>query len=199
MVAAIVVPAFALLKSFDAQEQKRTAEEYELDSDMARLCQELAAALSHECADLRLDAVAVQVWLCDEQSGAFDRRWRFFLPFHRNASGIVWRRGIGVAGTAWEMGQNLMVSLTPLRTLSREEFERLPKHERYGMSFEQFRNASAYTGIIAVRLYSHDTGDRLLGMLVIDYTGEGSFDCIKQSFEGSPTVAAAVGACARLA
>lgn len=196
LIAAIFVPAFALLKSIDAREQAHDAAEQELDADMARLCQELAAALSHECPSLRLEDVAVQIWLCDEKSGAFERRWRFFLPFDRRASGVVWRRGLGIAGTAWATGRDLMVSLEPLRRLTPEQFEALPKQQRYGMNHVQLAAASAYTGIIAIRLHAHDTGDRLLGMLVIDYSGSDAFDCMCDSLSKTP-VTAAIGACAR--
>jgi len=203
LLAAIVVPAFALLKSLDAQQQRveresaeQTAEERELDADMARICQEIAAAISHECDELRLEHLAVQVWLCNEALGTFDRRWRFFLPFDRKASGIVWRRGLGVAGTAWASKRNLVAPLEPLRRMSRDEFGKLPEHERYGMNYEQLSAASAYTGIIAVRLHTHQTGDKLLGMLVIDYSGKDAFDCVSNSLDEAPVVAA-MGACAR--
>jgi len=90
LVAALVVALFALSKYFDAREEKRDRRAAEekleqrlLDVDMARSCQEIAAALARACPGLSLDTVAVQVWLCDEASGAFERRWRFFLPFDR--------------------------------------------------------------------------------------------------------------------
>ena len=196
LVAAIVIPAFALLKGLDAQHAERTAEARELDADMARICQEIAAAISHECDELRLEHLAVQVWLCDEATGAFDRRWRFFLPFDRKASGIVWRRGLGVAGTAWASKRDLVAPLASLRQMSQSEFEKLAEHDRYGMSYEQLGAASAYTGIIAARLHTEQTGDKLLGMLVIDYSGKDGFDCVSDSLKASPVVAA-IGACAR--
>lgn len=203
LVSALVVPLFALLKYFDAKQEKRdkqeaqeTVAQRELDADMARLCQEIAAALAHACQGLSLDKVAVQVWLCDEHSGLFDRRWRFFLPFDRVASGIVWKKGLGVAGTAWAQGRNLAVPIKAIKELSQAAFERLAPDDRYGMEYDQIQS-SAYTGIIAVRLYAHATGDTLLGMLVIDYTGDGDFGCLSAAMSNDPAVSKAVGACAR--
>lgn len=203
LVAALFVPLFALLKYFDANQEKRdkqaaqeTVQQRELDADMARLCQEIAAALARVCQGLSLDKVAVQVWLCNEKSGAFDRRWQFFLPFDRVASGIVWRKGLGVAGTAWALNRDLAVQVTALKQLAQAEFEQLPVDDRYGMSYDQFQS-SAYTGIIAVRLYDHKAGDTLLGMLVIDYTGTTHFDCLSAAMS-DPAVSKTVGACARL-
>jgi hypothetical protein len=203
LVAALFVPLFALLKYFDAAQEKRdkqaaekTVEHRVLDADMARLCQEIAAALARACHGLSLDKVAVQVWLCDETSGKFDRRWRFFLPFDRVASGIAWRKGLGIAGTAWAINADLAVSITTLKQLSREAFETLAPNDRYGMSYDQFQS-SAYTGIIAARLYDHRTADTLLGMLVIDYTGEDGFDCLSTAMSKDAGVSKTVGACAR--
>ena len=197
----LVVPLFALLKYFDAKQEKRdkqvaeeSGEQRELDADMARLCQQIAAALARACQGLSLDKVAVQVWLCDAESGRFDRRWRFFLPFDRVSSGIVWRKGLGIAGTAWALNQDLAVSILALKELSQAAFDDLAEDERYGMTYEQIQS-SAYTGIIAVRLYAHDTGDTLLGMLVIDYTGDGDFGCLDGAMGNDAAVFNAVGAC----
>ena len=49
-----------------------------------------------------------------------------------------------------------------------------------------------------MRLYEHTAGDRLLGMLVIDYTGDDGFDCLVSAMNNNhPAVSRAVGACAR--
>ena len=192
---AVVVPLFALLKYFDAKQAEKTVQESQLDADMARLCQEMAAALARVCQGLSLDTVAVQIWLCDEASGKFDRRWRFFLPFDRPASGIVWRKGLGIAGTAWAQGRDLAVSIKKLKELPRAQFEGLPDGEGYGMTYAQTQS-SAYTGIIAVRLYNQEAGDALLGMLVIDYTGDGQWDCLSEAMT-KPEVYKIAGACAR--
>ncbi|HWY19120.1 MAG TPA: hypothetical protein VNY27_10485 [Solirubrobacteraceae bacterium] len=202
LLSAVVVPFFALLKYFDARQEKldkqaaeKTTEESQLDADMARLCQEMAAALARVCQGLSLDKVAVQVWLCDEASGQFDRRWKFFLPFDRLASGIVWRKGVGIAGTAWAQDRDLAVSIKALKELTLTEFEGLPNGAGYGMTYAQTQS-SAYTGIIAVRLYNHEAGDTLLGMLVIDYTGDDQWDCLATAMD-HPEVYTTAGACAR--
>lgn len=192
---AVVVPFFALLKYFDAKQAERTVEESQLDADMARLCQEMAAALARICRGLSLDTVAVQIWLCNEASGRFDRRWRFFLPFDRLASGIIWGKGLGIAGTAWAQDRDLAVSIKALKELARAEFEALPDGAGYGMTYAQTQS-SAYTGIIAVRLYNHEAGDTLLGMLVIDYTGDDQWDCLAKAMN-NPEVYKIAGACAR--
>jgi hypothetical protein len=203
LIAAVSVPLYALLKYFDARQQKveteraqKTTQERELDADMARICQEIAAAISRECRTLSLDEMAVQVWLCDEASGRFDRRWRFFLPLERNASGIEWRKGVGVAGTAWALSRNLVAPLDPLRDLTLKQYEALPEDRRYGMSHDQLRSTSAYTGIIAIPLFTAETGSTLLGMLVIDYSGDSSFECMEKSMK-KPAVSKTVGSCAR--
>jgi len=99
---AVVTPAFALVKTLDAREEKsdkrlaaRGKEQAVLDADMSRFCQEIAFQLSRLCPNLRLDETAVQIWLCDERTEVFDRRWRFFLPYDRKPSGIQWRKGLG--------------------------------------------------------------------------------------------------------
>ena len=146
LASALFVPLFALVKYFDARQEKRDKhaveerlEQRALGADMARLCQEIAAAFAHACPALSLGHMAVQVWLCDEASGMFDRRWRFFLPFDRVASGIAWRRGLGIAGTAWAQNRDLAVRTQPLKDLSRAEFDALTPEARYGMTYDQIK------------------------------------------------------------
>jgi hypothetical protein len=203
LVSALVVPLFALLKALDAREERRDKEQAQareeqsqLDADMARICQTIASVFSRHCDHLRLDDMAMQVWLCDEETGLFDRRWRFFLPFDRKASGIAWGRGVGIAGSAWQQDRDLAVDLSELRQLPRGEFDRLPDKRKYGMTYENVRSSSAYTGIIAVRLFSEKTADTLLGMLVIDYTGQDAFDCMEAALEEA-AVSQVIGWCAR--
>jgi hypothetical protein len=64
------------------------------------------------------------------------------------------------------------------------------------MDYDHLRGASPFTGIIAIRLYAESTGSTLLGMLVIDYSGSDSFDCMEKSMK-KYEVSKAVGACAR--
>jgi hypothetical protein len=100
-----------------------------------------------------------------------------------------------VAGSAWGQNRDLAIDLARMKCLSRHEFEQLPDAERYGMSYDLVRS-SVYNGIVAVRLFSADTQDVLLGMLVIDYTGHDAFACMKGALKAAP-LSKVIGSCGR--
>lgn len=206
LVAALFVPIFALWKFFDAREEKkdkRTAEaerdRARLDADMAVLCQQVAAAIARRCPNLNLDHLAVQIWLCNDD-GTFDRRYRFFLPYDRQPSGVQWRKGRGVAGMAWKRNKDLAVDLQAVhsrrRELGEKAFDALPSDQRLGMTYAQLATTEKYAGIVAMRLFSTAAAPELLAMLVLDVTGVEDFAAVAASVE-MPEIAQAVGACAR--
>jgi hypothetical protein len=208
LVAIVLVPLFALYQYFGARQEaraKRSAEQERnrarLDADMAIHCQQLAASLSHECPAVRLDDLAISIWLC-RPDGEFERRYRFFLPYDRQPSGVPWRRGVGVAGQAWERGENLAVNLTEFnrerRTMGPVRFKTLPPQARYGMSYEDFDRTDLYTGVIVTRLFApHRTpvADPL-AVVVVDYSGERQFDCLKRAMRKTE-IRQVIGAAAR--
>jgi hypothetical protein len=187
--------ADARVEAREKEEATRREEWALLDVDIGRFCQEIAFQLSRLCSGLRLDETAVQVWLCNAETNEFERRWRFFLPYQRKPSGITWRKGLGVAGAAWEQGRDLAVDLVGLKALSEAQFTALSEADRYGMSYKLVQS-SAYTGIIATRIFAVETKDTLLGMLVIDYVGTNAFICLQQAI-GDPTISSIIGSCGR--
>lgn len=207
LAAVVFVPLFALYKylvaRYESEERlsaERERDRSRLDADMAIHCQQIAAALAHQCPQITLDQMAISIWLC-EAKGRFDRRYRFFLPHDRKPSGIDWRKGVGVAGMAWKLNRDLATELSQVRRLRDElgekRFDELPPDERWGMTYEDFGASNSYAGIIAMRLFPHvDPGDDPLGILVVDYSGDGSFDCLVDAVKKQP-VAREIGAAAR--
>lgn len=208
LISVVVVPLAALYQYLDAQAEARAKENAErqrnraqLDADMAIHCQQLAASLSHRCPEVKLDDVAISIWLC-LPNGQFDRRYRFFLPYDRQPSGLHWRRGVGVAGRAWEDDHNLALDLETFNKERREmgaaSFDALPEGARYGMSYEDFDRTEQYTGVIATRLFAPNRapGADPLAVLVVDYSGTGQFDCLKAAM-GEIELRQDIGAAAR--
>jgi hypothetical protein len=208
LVAIVFVPLFAIYQYSDARREasaKRSSDRERdralLDADMAIHCQQLAASLSHECPEVSLDDLAISIWLC-WPDGEFERRYRFFLPYDRQPSGVHWRRGVGVAGQAWERKENLAVDLTDFnqkrRTMGPARFETLPPQARYGMTNEDFDRTDLYTGVIATRLFAphRAPGADPLAVVIVDYSGERKFDCLKQAMRKTK-VRQVIGAAAR--
>ncbi len=142
----------------------------------------------------------MSIRLC-KKSGAFESVAEFFLGGEVDPPPVVWQRGVGVAGVAWELwetgdlggedGQLLRNTLVvPLADLhaNRHDFEQRSELDRYGLTWAQLRQAERYKGVIATLLTSEEperrgsTKPKLLGALVIDYTGdemgEEGFDCL---------------------
>jgi hypothetical protein len=113
------------------------------------------------------------MWRCrDDES--FDFVARFLLRGGRRPCGVAWRRGKGVAGWLWDHGVEKKAAYEKLVNRNRMRqatFEGLPAEERLGLSWAEWRSASEFTGVIAVR-QGGGLGARPLGFLVVDYTGD---------------------------
>lgn len=204
LVAALYVPVYALYKALDAHYEAGERQEAESARtkatalrDLDLTCQQVVAEVGSACQQVDVNDVAASVWLSRED-GTFDRESRFFLPYLRKSSGIVWRQGKGVAGMAWATNRDLRADLRPLRNrladMGPAAFNRLPPEERHGMTAAEFESAERYTGICAIRLFSTDPARTLLGIFVIDYMGSDHFDCVAQASAGRRVAALLAGA-----
>lgn len=211
LVAVVFVPVFAFYKVLDARDQKAGKAEAErgrlraeLAQDVAVDCQLLVTALLRACPSVALDDLAAGVWLCDEKTGLFTERYRFYLPFYRAASGVRWARGVGVAGMVWKLDEPLAVDLAELHgrlaQLGPAQFDELPSDARYGLTAAEVLNTKRYTGIVGRRLVGAD--GRLLAVLVVDYTGTEmgttGFGCLAAEFEQPGPVDQQAGHCAEV-
>ncbi|HEX2233709.1 MAG TPA: hypothetical protein VHG69_10135 [Thermoleophilaceae bacterium] len=194
--AALYVPLYALYKAIDAhfEESDKEAAEAEkakaaTDADLQLICQRVVSAVSEACPAVAINDLAAHVWLCRDD-GSFDRRAFFTLPEKRKSSGIVWRKGRGVAGMAWEGNEDLRSDLRPLHDkladLGAAGFDELPAKERHGLTAAEVRSSRQYTGVCAMRLFSQDETRRLLGIFIIDYMGRGEFDCVAEASRRRP-------------
>lgn len=169
LAAALFVPLFALYKYLDARFAV-------LEADLSSNCQDVALTIMRRCPGLDLDNLAVQVWICNEKRGTFDRRSRFFLPRARPPCGVAWRKGVGVVGMAWETGRDWAIDLRSYHArraeLTEEDFDQLPVSERLGMRWVDFENSKRYAWVSATRLVPEKDPRRVIGMLVVDYRGD---------------------------
>jgi hypothetical protein len=188
VVAGLYVAFFAFYEYLRAQ----GAAERERNTDVNRVCQQIAWRIISQCPRLDPAKLTVGVWLTKKDS--FDRRIRFLLPARRPSSEISWRRGLGVVGSLWASGEpDRLEKLTARNAMSPQDFQRQPVADRLGLDYPQWQSVKAYTGVVAVKLV-HDTGasKKLLGFLVIDYRGplqpdhDGNdvVDCIAQALRG---------------
>jgi hypothetical protein len=197
VVAAVFVPVYGFLKTLDARELEEDAAGRELREELELLCQQTVSVIADRCAFASVNDLAVQIWIC-RPSGRFDRVAIFMLPEARPHSGIVWRKGKGIAGTAWarrtEGGADLGPLKSQLRALGDVAFDQLPDDERYGMTAAEVRKTSHYAGIYAIPLFALDDPETTLGVFVIDYTGDDGFGCVEEcAKERSVQLNAALG------
>jgi hypothetical protein len=196
VVTALWVPLYALYKALDAhleQTDKQAAEAAEakaaLDVDLQLICQRVVSAVSEACPSVGINDLAAHVWICRDDD-TFDRRAFFTLPEKRKSSGIVWQKGKGVAGMAWEGNEDLRSDLRPLHEkldrLGPEAFDELPAKERHGLTAGEVASSRQYTGVCAIRLFSRGESRRLLAIFIIDYMGEDEFDCVTEASKTRP-------------
>jgi hypothetical protein len=189
VVAAVFVPVYGFLKTLDARGLEEEAAERELKDELDLLCQQAVSVIADRCSSASANDLAVQVWIC-RPDGLFDRFALFMLPEARPHSGVVWRKGKGIAGTAWarrtEGGADLGRLKSQLDTLGDTAFDRLLEDERYGMSAAEVRKTSHYAGIYAIPLFALDDPETTLGVFVIDYTGDDGFGCVEACAKERP-------------
>jgi len=189
LVAGVFVPLYAFYKALDAYLLNADQGEAKLRSDLELVCQRTVAAIADGCARVTVNDISAQVWLCKKDE-TFDRRACFMLPEGRPRSGIHWRKGKGIAGTAWASETSVSADLRPLKKQLEElgdaKFNELPASKRYGMSAAEVKKTTSYAGICAVPLFSQTGIPRLLGVFVIDYLGDDGFECVKTEAEKRP-------------
>lgn len=189
LVAGVFVPVYAFYKALDAYLLSADEGQAKLQSDLELVCQRTVAAIADACAHVTVNDLSAQVWLCKEDD-TFDRRACFMLPEARPRSGIKWRKGKGIAGTAWESETVVSADLQSLggelKKLGDTKFDELPASKRYGMTAAEVRKTADYAGICAVPLFSQGEEPRILGVFVIDYIAENGFECVKAESEKRP-------------
>jgi len=210
LVAAIYVPIYGLYRALDAHYEAQDREEAEAEKkaaerqqDLNIYCQQAAAAILGRCPQTAINELAVQVWLC-RKDGGFDHRARFYLPHYNKVSGVEWRKGKGVAGTAWIRMTPVAADLAALRTkweaMGEKAFGELPADERFGMTYKEVQASSDSRGAVAIPLFSTESSPAgssrtILGIFLVDYTAEdGGFPCIKSAVNDW-SVRSILGAC----
>lgn len=189
VLAAVFVPIYTFLRALDARALKADAARGKLQTSLELLCQRAVSTIADRCQDATVNDLSAQVWICRSDDG-FDRRAVFMLPEARPRSGIEWRKGKGIAGTAWvrgeEMGADLARLKLHLESIGDAEFDQLPAGRRYGMTADEVRKTSHYAGIYAIPLFAADEPSLILGVFVIDYVGEGGFHCVESCARERP-------------
>jgi hypothetical protein len=189
LAAAVFVPLYAFYKALDAHYLAAEKEKGKLQKDLELLCQRVVAELADRCEGVSVNDLSAKVWLCRSDE-TFDMRASFELAEARLGDGTEWRKGKGIAGTAWAKGETAMADLTELKedlqSLGEAGFEQLPPGERFGMTAAELKKTLAYAGVCAIPLYSENALPTLLGIFLVDYTGREGFDCVMREVEKRP-------------
>ena len=142
------------------------------DNDLTIYCQRVASKIIGHCNPVGLnpELLTVGVWRT-KKDNTFDRAAQFLLPVERPRSGVDWKKGKGVVGSAWASGKdNPFESLAVRSTMSKDDYDHLSEYKRLGMTYADWEKVTAYKAVVASALYA-TAGASLLGYLVIDYRG----------------------------
>jgi hypothetical protein len=180
VVSAVWVPIYALYKAIDAHLETRDRVQSGAERDLAIACQKVVSEVADACGNVGVNDLHTAVWLCCDD-GSFKELARFYLPHDLKASGVVWRKGKGVAGIAWEADSDLDSDLTVLlaqwASIGDEAFDALPASERLGLQSSDLAKTRGDTGVCAIPLRVEGT---LIAMFVLVYAGADGFDCVRR-------------------
>jgi hypothetical protein len=169
------------------------------NKELEDACQLVAAYVDDHCPGVRLRDVGIHIWTTAGPPFArhLRRSGSFLLAGERERSGIVWVKGKGVVGAAWEESRRITRDIDAIRDKagSRAADEELGPTDTMNLSWEEFRKTPRYNAISGSPLYRR-TGDgsQIRGILAIDFLEGGHFEELTQATESSE-FADVVGVC----
>jgi len=133
--------------------------------------------LAVEKLGLPMDKVGVHVWSVRGIKGFryLSRRATFVIRPRRRSAHIIWRKGKGAIGIAWDEDEGIIANVENLqaRGPSQRLFCAIPRRDRFGLGWHEFRRMRHYRGILAVPLRVR--GD-VRGCLSVDIQVDGRAD-----------------------
>ncbi|HKF13796.1 MAG TPA: hypothetical protein VKB13_01045 [Gaiellaceae bacterium] len=125
---------------------------------------------------LEMRAVGVHVWSVKGLKGSryLDRRSTFVIEPRRETQ-VIWRKAKGAIGVAWDEDEPKIANVEHLveRGPDETQFCAIPRAERFGLSWREFRRSRHYRAILATPLRARG---RVRGVLSVDIQVDGQAD-----------------------
>lgn len=169
------------------------------NQELQAACQSVAAFVDEHCPNVRLREVGVHIWTVGGPPFAryLRRSGSFLLAGERERSGIVWTRGKGVVGAAWEEGRRITRDIDAIRerAISKVAYDSLPAEDTMGLSWSEFQKTPRYSAVSGSPLFRR-TGDvsKVRGVVAIDFLERGHFEELVSATE-NPGFADVIGVC----
>jgi hypothetical protein len=171
----------------------------ERNKGLEESCQLVAAYIDERCANVQLRNVGVHIWMTAGPPFAryLRRSSSFLLAGDRERSGIIWVKGKGVVGAAWEDGVTVTRDIDAVRAKASTlaAYEALSIEETMNLTWEEFRRTPHYRAVSAIPLYRRaGGGSQLHGILAIDFLEPDHFREM-ESAVNDPAFASVIGFC----
>jgi hypothetical protein len=107
---------------------------------------------------------------------------------------VTWRKGKGAIGRCWADDDEVLVNVEgELQSLTRDEFEALPRSDRYAMTWRELNATRTYSAIIATPLHGGPPGaPAFRGCLSIDVRAPGSYPVLVSAWTANSADYAAI-------
>jgi GAF domain-containing protein len=129
-----------------------------------------------ESLQIDMTKVGVHLWTVKGLKGFryLEKRATFIIETRRS-SHVLWRKGKGAIGMAWAEDDPLVANVEHLqqRATSEQLFYEIPRRDRFGLEWREFRRARHYRSILAVPLR---VNGRVRGCLSVDIQVDGRAD-----------------------
>jgi hypothetical protein len=150
----------------------RVLKKQEQNDELAEACRGLWVFVT-ETLGIEMNKVGVHVWSVKGLKGfRYLQRRATFVIEQRRRTHVIWWKGKGAIGVAWEDDDPKIANVEHLHALgpTRDEFCAIPAAERFGMSWREFRRTSHYRAILAIPLRANG---KVRGVLSVDIQVDG--------------------------
>lgn len=143
------------------------------DDDLYEACKGVWRVMV-ETHHVPMDKIGVSVW---EVRGVWGfhflaRRTSFVIRGRRHHPHVVWRKGKGAIGIAWDEDETIIANIENLRVLAANQasFEAIPRRDRFALSWREYRRTRRHSGILAAPIRVRG---RVRGVLSVDLQVDG--------------------------
>jgi hypothetical protein len=162
---------------YDAWTKQREPDDIRVGA-LRDACRRSIVPISDALPDVSLRKLGVHIWLVRRKKDRLERLVKYTMELERQPTPMVWSRGKGMIGLAWDHDERVARDLSVPVELAEnpDAFAQLAPDERLGMTDAEWRRARRYRVVLAVPLHApaaDDVPPLVIGVFSVDCAESG--------------------------